>query len=79
MGDSFFVTDVDVNNAGDSTATYQVLWLPRGEDNAEPLASDEVMIEPGQSVRWKDVLGTVFGVTDGAPDFQFIAGWAGMF
>jgi len=73
VGDSFFVTDIDVNNSGDSTATYQVLWLPRGEDNAEPLASDEVTIEPGQTVRWKDVLGTVFGVQDGTDALGAVA------
>lgn len=62
---SMFSTDVEVHNAGDSMATYQVLWLPRDTDNSMPIASDEVTIEAGQSVRWEDVLGQVFGVEDG--------------
>ncbi|MEE4270565.1 MAG: DUF4397 domain-containing protein [Thermoanaerobaculales bacterium] len=65
VGDSFFITDVDVNNAGDMLATYKVLWLPRDTDNAAPIMSDEVTIGPGETTRWSDVLGTVFGVPDG--------------
>jgi hypothetical protein len=73
VGDSFFVTDIDVNNAGDATATYKVLWLPRGEDNSEPAMSAEVTIEPGETTRWKDVLGTVFGVPDGTDALGAVA------
>jgi len=73
VGDSFFVTDIDVNNGGGETATYKVLWLPRGEDNAEPAMSDEVTIEPGETTRWKDVLGTVFGVPDGTDALGAVA------
>jgi len=65
VGDSFYITDVDVNNAGDMMATYQVLWLPRDTDNSAPVMSDEVTIGPGETTRWSDVLGTVFGVQDG--------------
>jgi len=65
VGDSFFVTDIDVNNSGDMMATYKVLWLPRDTDNSAPAMSGEVMIEAGQTARWTDVLGTVFGVPDG--------------
>ena len=57
-GDSFFVTDIDVNNAGDMMATYKVLWLPRDTDNSSPAMSDEVTIGPGETTRWSDVLGT---------------------
>jgi hypothetical protein len=46
-------------------ATYQVLWLPRDTDNSAPTMSGEVTIEAGETVRWSDVLGTVFGVPDG--------------
>ena len=73
VGDSFFVTDIDVNNAGSGTATYKVLWLPRGEDNSSPLMSDEVTIGPGETTRWKDVLGTVFGVPDGTDALGAVA------
>jgi hypothetical protein len=65
VGDSFFVTDIDVNNAGDGVATYKVLWLPRDTDNSSPVMSDEVTLGAGETARWKDVLGTVFGVPDG--------------
>ncbi|MEX1309031.1 MAG: DUF4397 domain-containing protein [Candidatus Sulfomarinibacteraceae bacterium] len=65
VGDSFFVTDVDVNNAGLATATYQVLWLPRDTDNSSPIASDAVSVDSGRTERWADVLGTVFAVKDG--------------
>ena len=73
VGDSFYLTDIDVNNAGDSTATYKVLWLPRDTDNSSPAMSGEVMIEPGQTARWTDVLGTVFGVTDGTDALGAVA------
>ncbi|MCU0303392.1 MAG: DUF4397 domain-containing protein [Thermoanaerobaculales bacterium] len=65
VGDSFFVTDVDVNNAGLATASYQVLWLPRDTDNSSPTASAVVNVASGRTARWEDVLGTVFGVPDG--------------
>ena len=62
---SFFYTDVEINNAGDSMATYKVLWLPRDTDNAMPVETDELMLGPGESIRWVDVLGAAFGVEDG--------------
>ena len=65
VGDSFFVTDIDVNNSGEMVATYKVLWLPRDTDNSAPAMSGEVTIDAGRTVRWNDVLGTVFGVPDG--------------
>jgi len=65
VGDSFFVTDIDVNNSGTMEATYKVLWLPRDTDNSAPTMSGEVTIGPGETTRWNDVLGTVFGVPDG--------------
>jgi hypothetical protein len=63
--DSFYYTDVDVHNAGDSMATFQYLWLPRDTDNSDPVASDEFMLEPGETIRHADVLGAAFGVMDG--------------
>ncbi len=65
VGDSFFVTDVDVNNGGIATATYQVLWLPRDTDNSSPSASAMVNVASGRTERWEDVLGAVFNVKDG--------------
>ncbi len=73
VGDSFFITDIDVNNRGDMMATYKVLWLPRGVDNSSPTMSGEVTIGAGETTRWSDVLGTVFGVPDGTDALGAVA------
>jgi hypothetical protein len=62
---SFFQTDVDINNAGSTMATYQFLWLPRGVDNSSPTTSESFTLEAGASVRYENVLEEVF---DAAPD-----------
>ena len=63
---AFFLTDIDIVNGDNDTATYQFLWLPRGQDNSAPDASSEFTLGPGEAVRFTDVLGTAFGVSDGA-------------
>jgi PKD repeat protein len=63
---SFFVTDVDIQNRSSITATYRLLWLPRGENNLDPVTSGIFTLAAGASVRYKDVLGTVFGFDDDA-------------
>jgi PKD repeat protein len=63
---SFFLTDLDIQNGGSSTATYQLLWLPRNANNASPTASEVFTLGPGVAVRYRDVLGSVFGFDDGA-------------
>ena len=65
-GDSFFVTDVEVNNRGGSAETFVVLWLPRNTDNTNPATSDAYTLEPGASVRFANVLESVFGLGQGA-------------
>jgi hypothetical protein len=62
---SFWVTDMDVNNAGDDTATYKLAWLPRKADNSNPAKSEEFTIEPGEAVRFEDVVLSVFDIVDG--------------
>lgn len=62
---SFFFTDVDIQNAGDSMATFRLMWLPRDSDNFVPTFSDEFSLDPGHVMRWEDVLGHVFGFQDG--------------
>ena len=57
---AFFQTDVDVSNAGDHSAIYQFAWLPRGEDNSDPLTSDNFSLDAGMSVRYENVLTSVF-------------------
>jgi PKD repeat protein len=64
VGTSFFVTDLDVNNAGAATLTYRFLWLPRNTDNGVPEQSALFTIEPGVSVRYENVLADVFGLSE---------------
>jgi len=59
---SFFSTDVDLNNAGSTDLTYQLSWLPRGEDNSQAVYSDAFSLAPGAGVRYANVLGSVFGL-----------------
>jgi predicted GH43/DUF377 family glycosyl hydrolase len=59
---SFFQTDVDVSNAGGQSLTYHFVWLPRGEDNSDPLTSETFSLGAGMSVRYGNVLNAVFGL-----------------
>lgn len=63
---SFFITDLDIQNGDANPATYQLLWLPRGQNNSTPDASASFTLAPGAAVRYRDVLGQVFGFDDGA-------------
>ena len=58
--DSFFQTDVDINNAGPTADTFAFQWLPRGENNSEPLQSSGISIGAGESIRFENVLQEVF-------------------
>jgi predicted GH43/DUF377 family glycosyl hydrolase len=57
---AFFQTDVDVSNAGGQATEYQFLWLPRGEDNSEPMTSETFSLGAGKSSRYANVLAEVF-------------------
>jgi len=59
---SFFQTDVDLNNVGSTDVTYELLWLPRGEDNSDPVTSETFSLAPGAGVRYANVLDEVFGL-----------------
>ena len=48
---SFYQTDVDVNNADSVPVEFQFHWLPRGEDNSEPTASETFSLGAGCSSR----------------------------
>ncbi len=37
-------------------------WLPRGENNSEPMESDPIALAPGQSLRFENVLTELFGL-----------------
>jgi len=66
IGATYWTTDLDINNAGTETMSYVFLWLPRGEDNADPLTSAVYTLGPGVSVRHLDVLSSVFELEDAA-------------
>jgi hypothetical protein len=57
---SFFQTDVDINNRGSSSVAYSFLWLPRGENNSDPMTSRIFFLDAGASVRHVNVLAEVF-------------------
>jgi hypothetical protein len=59
---SFFVTDLEVHNGGSSATTFQLWWLPRDEDNSTPATSAPFEIEAGESLRFANVLQSVFGL-----------------
>ncbi len=63
---SFFQTDVDINNAGDTMVTYQFLWLPRGADNSSPVTSESFTLAPGAGIRYENVLDAVFAASPDA-------------
>jgi hypothetical protein len=59
---SFYQTDVDLSNAGDQAVEYQIMWLPRGEDNSDPTTSATFTLGAGRSVRYANVLSEVFNL-----------------
>jgi len=59
---AFYQTDVDLSNADDQAVDYEFSWLPRGEDNSEPAASETFTLGAGMSVRYTNVLAEVFGL-----------------
>jgi len=61
---SFFVTDLDVVNTGDTSANAVLAWLPRDTDNSSPLVGEVVEIGARSTYRVADVLGSEFDVGD---------------
>jgi hypothetical protein len=59
---SSYRTDVDLNNAGDLPVEYDLLWLPFGEANTNPLRSGLHTLAPGRSERYTNVLAEAFGI-----------------
>ena len=60
---SFYETDLDLSNAGDSVVDYLFSWLPRGANNNNPLQSEMFTLGVGQSVRYSNVLAEVFDLS----------------
>jgi hypothetical protein len=65
-GESFFLTDAVINNRSDTTASYVLRWLPRDDDNSDALETDVFSLDAGQSAVHNDVVGSLFGLPDGA-------------
>lgn len=63
---SFFQTDLDVNNAGPTTALFVFEWLPRGSDNRSPLVSDTFTLGAGMSARYTNIVAEIFGLEPNA-------------
>jgi hypothetical protein len=59
---AFFQTDLEINNTGTEAAQVAFQWLPRGEDNSEPVESDPIALAAGQSLRYENVLTELFGL-----------------
>jgi predicted GH43/DUF377 family glycosyl hydrolase len=58
---SFFQTDLDLSNAGDQPVEYQLVWLPRGEQNGVPSGNPVYFtLGAGMSVRYANVLSEAF-------------------
>ena len=60
---AFFQTDIDINNtAVDTDVQYELWWLPRGEDNADPVKSESFTLAAGHGVRIENVLSEIFAL-----------------
>lgn len=59
-------TDLEVQNPGDTRATYLIALLVRDQDNSTPAFQAKFSLDPGKSARYPDLLMTVFGVSKGA-------------
>jgi formylglycine-generating enzyme required for sulfatase activity len=66
---AFFQSDVDLNNtsgAGSQSppteVQYELWWLPRGDDNSNPVTSETFSLAAGESVRIENVLSEIFGL-----------------
>jgi photosystem II stability/assembly factor-like uncharacterized protein len=62
---SFFVTDLEINNAGASAMTFRLTFVPRGAGKISTLVSDNFTLNAGRSVRYDNVLSGLFGLDSG--------------
>jgi hypothetical protein len=70
---SFWKTDLEVSNLRDQNIIYELWWLPRGADNADPSVSEVFSLRPGESRRHDNVLGEDFGLEPGDAPFGAVA------
>ena len=59
---AFFRTDLEINNSDSVPALVYVAWLPRGVDNSEAATSEVYNLAAGESLRFDNVLGELFGL-----------------
>ncbi len=67
---TFWVTDVAVTNLTSGTATYQVAYLPKDQDNSNPINAS-FAIEPGHQTLLNDIMSSVFGLDSGNGALRF--------
>ena len=60
--DSFWSTDLEVNNGGTETATFKLVWLPADTDNSLATQSTAFTLVAGEVARFEDVISSVFGI-----------------
>ena len=58
-------TNVEVHNPGPAQAKYSIALLRRGEENSNPAHAD-LTLDPGKSIRYADILQTLFGFSGAA-------------
>lgn len=58
---SVFVHEVEVVNASSTAEAFRLYWLPRDHDNSSAAFVD-LSIDPGQAIRFDNVLAEVFGL-----------------
>jgi hypothetical protein len=66
MNGASWRTDLEVHNPGSVAAQYTVFLLPRDRDNSVPAGQRSFSLDPQKSVRYVDVLESVFGFTGAA-------------
>jgi hypothetical protein len=59
-------TDLEVQNPGNTRARYLIALLVRNQDNSNPPFQAQFSLDPRKSVRYPDLLMTVFGISQGA-------------
>lgn len=64
-GGTVWRTDAEVHNPGQTQCVYTVELLPRDQDNSSPV-SQSFQLDPGLSVRYGDILDTMFGFSGAA-------------
>jgi len=65
LADTQWRSDVEVHNSGQEQAEYTLSFFPAGNPPPPSLVSGPQILPPGRSLRYSDVLGSVFGLEAG--------------